>query len=48
MSNAEKEAFSSKIAWQPLDLVIRGWVAFTGFEKDQEMYQKLKETQDPV
>lgn len=46
MSNAEKVPFSSKIDWQSLDLVVRGWIAFSGFEKDQEMYQKLKESQD--
>ena len=46
MSNAEKVPFSSKIDWQSLDLVVRGWIAMSGFEKDQNAYQKLKESQD--
>lgn len=46
MSNSEKVPFSSKINWESLDLVVRGWIAYTGFEKDQDAYQKLKESQD--
>jgi len=30
-------------AWKRLDEVIRCWAALSGFEKDQENYQKLKE-----
>ena len=30
-------------AWKRLDDVIRSWSALSGFEKDQENYQKLKE-----
>lgn len=41
MSNAKNEDFESKIDWQPLDSVIRGWVALTGFEKDQQNYKEL-------
>jgi hypothetical protein len=32
-------------AWKRLDIVIRKWAAQSGFEKDQENYQKLKEMQ---
>ena len=46
MSEAENAVFDSKIDWNSLDLVIRRWAALSGFEKDQEMYQKLKESQD--
>jgi len=46
MSEAEKVPFSSKIDWKSLDFVIRRWAAQTGFENDQEMYQKLKDSQD--
>ena len=46
MSEAENAVFDSKIDWNSLDLVIRRWAALSGFEKDQEMYQKLKEYQD--
>jgi hypothetical protein len=43
MSNAQKVPFSSNIDWQSLDLVVRGWIAMSGFEKDQSDYQKMKE-----
>lgn len=46
MSNEQNAVFESKIDWQPLDFVVRGWVAYSGFEKDQDAYQKLKESQD--
>jgi hypothetical protein len=29
--------------WKALDIVIRKWVALSGFEKDQNSYQKMKE-----
>ena len=29
-------------AWKSLDIVCRQWAAQSGFEKDQENYQKLK------
>lgn len=41
MNDAENAVFESKIDWEPLDLVIRGWVALSGFEKDQENYKNL-------
>ena len=43
MSNEEQAVFDSKIDWQPLDFVVRGWIAQSGFEKDQTDYQKMKE-----
>ena len=43
MDNENPLAFTSEIEWEPLDLVIRGWIALTGFEKDQSDYQKMKE-----
>ena len=46
MSEAENAVFDSKIDWKSLDFVIRRWAAQSGFENDQEMYQKLKESQD--
>ena len=30
-------------AWKRLDIVIRKWAVLSGFEKDQDAYQKLKE-----
>jgi hypothetical protein len=33
-------------AWKRLDIVCRKWAILSGFEKDQEMYQKLKEDYD--
>jgi hypothetical protein len=30
-------------AWKRLDIVCRKWAVLTGFEKDQEKYEKLKE-----
>lgn len=41
MSEAENVPFPSNIDWQPLDLVIRGWIAYSGFEKDQQKYAEL-------
>ena len=32
---------SEKYDWKPLDLVIRGWIAMSGFEKDQQKYTEL-------
>jgi len=33
-------------AWKRLDIVCRKWAIQSGFEKDQEMYQKLREDYD--
>ena len=33
-------------AWKRLDIVCRKWAIQSGFEKDQENYQKLKESQE--
>lgn len=41
MSNEEQAVFESKIDWQSLDFVVRGWVALSGFEKDQQNYKDL-------
>ena len=41
MSNEENAVFDSKIDWQPVDNVIRGWIALTGFENDQQNYAEL-------
>lgn len=46
MNNNDEQKTASVeniIDWQPLDLVIRGWIAYSGFEKDQSDYQKRKE-----
>ena len=34
-------ALSDKYDFQSLDNVVRGWVALTGFEKDQKSYSDL-------
>lgn len=31
-------------AWKRLDLVVRKWAVMSAFEKDQENYQKLKDS----
>ncbi len=33
-------------AWKRLDIVTRKWAVLSGFEKDQNAYQKLKEDYD--
>jgi hypothetical protein len=40
IKNQTKE-FSSEIDWQPLDNVVRAWVALTGFQNDQQNYAEL-------
>jgi len=30
-------------AWKALDIVTRKWASLSGFEKDQNAYQKMKE-----
>lgn len=45
--NNENEQKNEEIpAWKLVDLICRKWAVMSGFEKDQEMYQKLKESQD--
>lgn len=41
MSSEKNEVFESEIDWQSLDLVIRGWIALSGFENDQKNYSEL-------
>jgi galactokinase len=42
VTDTEKSEIDPFPAWQMLDLVVRQWVALSGFEKDQEEYQKRR------
>ena len=42
--NQNTEQNSTKLEWEPLWEVTKQWAVMSGFEKDQENYEKLRES----
>jgi hypothetical protein len=42
MTNEKDAVFETKYEWKPLDSIIRGWIAASRKEKEQEDYQNRK------